>query len=185
GSRREFARRFAEGIGKLAGNMKGDHWEKTRGLTTRMLEATGLMEAARRRGSQPPCRAGHSRPPARGRSTTARASPQGRSASLAGPTSRKGGRCRSQGQQPAGAATRRGGGHTSLQRDARKGGRLQGARKGLLHVASPAASRGSGAGRRGCRPLAGWLPAGKGSRCLCRGNSGDDKDGARGVRASF
>ncbi|RWW03714.1 hypothetical protein GW17_00033104, partial [Ensete ventricosum] len=75
----------------------------------------------------------------------------------------------------AGAATRRGGGHTSLQRDARKGGRLQGARKGLLHVA----------GRRGCRPLARWLPAGKGSRCLCRGNSGDDKDGARGVRASF
>ncbi|RZS07411.1 hypothetical protein BHM03_00038244 [Ensete ventricosum] len=32
GSRWEFARRFVEGIGKLAGNMKGDHREKTGGL---------------------------------------------------------------------------------------------------------------------------------------------------------
>ncbi|RRT54839.1 hypothetical protein B296_00013131 [Ensete ventricosum] len=30
GSRREFARRFAEGIGKLTGNTKGDHWEEDR-----------------------------------------------------------------------------------------------------------------------------------------------------------
>ncbi|RZS18596.1 hypothetical protein BHM03_00050902 [Ensete ventricosum] len=28
GSRRKFARRFAEGIGKLAGNAKGDRWEE-------------------------------------------------------------------------------------------------------------------------------------------------------------
>ncbi|RRT42968.1 hypothetical protein B296_00043405 [Ensete ventricosum] len=42
GSRREFARKFVEGIGKLAGNMKGDHWEKTGGLAARMSEATGL-----------------------------------------------------------------------------------------------------------------------------------------------
>ncbi|RZR81453.1 hypothetical protein BHM03_00007679 [Ensete ventricosum] len=42
GSRREFVRRFVEGIGKLAGNMKGDHWEKTGGLAARMSEATGL-----------------------------------------------------------------------------------------------------------------------------------------------
>ncbi|RZS27789.1 hypothetical protein BHM03_00061316 [Ensete ventricosum] len=28
GSRRKFARRFAEGIGKLAGNVKGDHREE-------------------------------------------------------------------------------------------------------------------------------------------------------------
>ncbi|RZR83483.1 hypothetical protein BHM03_00010085 [Ensete ventricosum] len=31
-----------------------------------------------------------------------------------------------------------------------------------------------GADRRGGRPLAEWLPAGKGSRRLCRGSSGDD-----------
>ncbi|RWV82446.1 hypothetical protein GW17_00056055 [Ensete ventricosum] len=30
GSRRKFARRFAEGIGKLAGNAKGDRWEEDR-----------------------------------------------------------------------------------------------------------------------------------------------------------
>ncbi|RZS20918.1 hypothetical protein BHM03_00053489 [Ensete ventricosum] len=30
GSRRKFARRFAKGIGKLAGNAKGDHWEEDR-----------------------------------------------------------------------------------------------------------------------------------------------------------
>ncbi|RWW38266.1 hypothetical protein BHE74_00056568 [Ensete ventricosum] len=44
GSRREFARRFTEGIGKLARNMKGDYQEKTRGLTARMSEATGLAK---------------------------------------------------------------------------------------------------------------------------------------------
>ncbi|RWV95353.1 hypothetical protein GW17_00042028 [Ensete ventricosum] len=46
------------------------------------------------------------------------------------------------------------------------------ARKGLLPVASPAASRGGGAGRRGGRPLAGWLPTEKGSCRLCRGSGG-------------
>ncbi|RRT34747.1 hypothetical protein B296_00040821 [Ensete ventricosum] len=44
GSRQEFARRFAEGIGKLVGNMKGDCRKKTKGLITRMQEATGLVE---------------------------------------------------------------------------------------------------------------------------------------------
>ncbi|RRT62663.1 hypothetical protein B296_00006651, partial [Ensete ventricosum] len=38
----EFARRFAEGIGKLAGNTPGDHRKKTIGLTARMPEAVGL-----------------------------------------------------------------------------------------------------------------------------------------------
>ncbi|RWV93340.1 hypothetical protein GW17_00044213 [Ensete ventricosum] len=28
GSRRKFARRFTEGIGKLAGNVKGDRWKE-------------------------------------------------------------------------------------------------------------------------------------------------------------
>ncbi|RRT53581.1 hypothetical protein B296_00022034 [Ensete ventricosum] len=38
----KFARRFVEGIGKLAGNMSGDCQKKTIGLTVRMLEAVGL-----------------------------------------------------------------------------------------------------------------------------------------------
>ncbi|RZR83784.1 hypothetical protein BHM03_00010488 [Ensete ventricosum] len=44
GSRWEFAKRFAEGVGKLVGNMKGDHQKKTGGLAARMLEATGLAK---------------------------------------------------------------------------------------------------------------------------------------------
>ncbi|RWW52587.1 hypothetical protein BHE74_00040967 [Ensete ventricosum] len=44
GSHQEFARRFTEEIGKLAGNIKGDHREKTGGLVARMPEATGLAE---------------------------------------------------------------------------------------------------------------------------------------------
>ncbi|RRT42114.1 hypothetical protein B296_00023087 [Ensete ventricosum] len=40
--RREFARRFAKGIEKLAGNTLGDHRKKTIGLTIRMLEAAEL-----------------------------------------------------------------------------------------------------------------------------------------------
>ncbi|RWW05884.1 hypothetical protein GW17_00030816 [Ensete ventricosum] len=43
-SRREFARRFAEEIGKLIGNRKGDHRKKTEGLAVRMPEATGLAK---------------------------------------------------------------------------------------------------------------------------------------------
>ncbi|RRT31550.1 hypothetical protein B296_00046149 [Ensete ventricosum] len=35
GFHQEFARRFTEGIGKLAGNTLGDHREKTRRLTAR------------------------------------------------------------------------------------------------------------------------------------------------------
>ncbi|RZS27143.1 hypothetical protein BHM03_00060573 [Ensete ventricosum] len=61
------------------------------------------------------------------------------------------------GSSPQGAATR---GHS----------RLQPARKGLPPVASPAASRGDIAGRRGDRPLARRLPAAKGSRHLRRGS---------------
>ncbi|RZS23247.1 hypothetical protein BHM03_00056146 [Ensete ventricosum] len=38
----KFARRFAERITKRAGNTRGDRWKKTRRLTARMLEATGL-----------------------------------------------------------------------------------------------------------------------------------------------
>ncbi|RRT31472.1 hypothetical protein B296_00058461 [Ensete ventricosum] len=48
-----------------------------------------------------------------------------------------------------------------------------------------AASRGDDIDRRGGLPLAGWLPTGKGSRRLCRGNSSGGADGVRGVRASF
>ncbi|RRT36780.1 hypothetical protein B296_00052877, partial [Ensete ventricosum] len=50
--------------------------------------------------------------------------------------------------------------------------------EGLLPTASPATNR------RGGRPLAGWLPVGKGSRHLRRG-SDDGAEGERGVRASF
>ncbi|RWV84182.1 hypothetical protein GW17_00054123 [Ensete ventricosum] len=39
----KFARRFAEGIGKLAGNTPRDHRKKTKRLTTRMPEAAGLV----------------------------------------------------------------------------------------------------------------------------------------------
>ncbi|RWW09021.1 hypothetical protein GW17_00027511 [Ensete ventricosum] len=44
GSRQEFARRFAERIGKLVRNMKGDRRKKTKGLIARMQEATELVE---------------------------------------------------------------------------------------------------------------------------------------------
>ncbi|RZR75179.1 hypothetical protein BHM03_00051288, partial [Ensete ventricosum] len=40
--RQEFARRFAERIRKLVGNMSGDRRKKTIGLTARMSEAAGL-----------------------------------------------------------------------------------------------------------------------------------------------
>ncbi|RRT77886.1 hypothetical protein B296_00010244 [Ensete ventricosum] len=42
GFRREFARRFAEGIGKLTGNTSGDHRKKTKRLTARIPNAAGL-----------------------------------------------------------------------------------------------------------------------------------------------
>ncbi|RRT73282.1 hypothetical protein B296_00003246 [Ensete ventricosum] len=38
----KFARRFAEGIGKLTGSTSGDHREKTGRLTARVSEATEL-----------------------------------------------------------------------------------------------------------------------------------------------
>ncbi|RWV90886.1 hypothetical protein GW17_00046871 [Ensete ventricosum] len=129
-------------------------------------------------------RLNRARPPTRGWSAVARACPQGRPTSLAGASARKGGRRRSWGQHPAGATVACG--HTCLQRDARKGGRLQGARKGLSPVASPAASKGDSADHRGGYPLVGWMPTGKGNRRLRRGSSGDGgTDGARGIRASF
>ncbi|RWV86476.1 hypothetical protein GW17_00051626 [Ensete ventricosum] len=41
----EFAKRFVEGIRKLAGNMLGYCWKKTIGLAGRMPEAVGLAGA--------------------------------------------------------------------------------------------------------------------------------------------
>ncbi|RWV91014.1 hypothetical protein GW17_00046732 [Ensete ventricosum] len=78
-----------------------------------------------------------------------------------------------------------------------QGVRLQDAYKELSPAASPTASRGGNADRRGGRPLAERLPVGKGSRPLAerlpvgkgsrrlRRGSGGDVEGARGVRASF
>ncbi|RWW71730.1 hypothetical protein BHE74_00020496 [Ensete ventricosum] len=43
GSHWEFARRFIEGIGKLAGNTLGDRQKKTGLLIARMLEAVKLV----------------------------------------------------------------------------------------------------------------------------------------------
>ncbi|RRT66043.1 hypothetical protein B296_00031429, partial [Ensete ventricosum] len=45
--------------------------------------------------------------------------------------------------------------------------------------ASPATSRGGGADRKGGRPLAGWLPACKGSRRLRWGGSDGDRGGGQ------
>ncbi|RWW60955.1 hypothetical protein BHE74_00032010 [Ensete ventricosum] len=42
GPHREFARRFTEGIGKLAGNTPDDHRKKTKRLIVRMSEAVRL-----------------------------------------------------------------------------------------------------------------------------------------------
>ncbi|RRT79718.1 hypothetical protein B296_00006960 [Ensete ventricosum] len=42
----KFTWRFAEGIGKLTGNMPGDRQKKTRRLTVRVLEAAGLAGVA-------------------------------------------------------------------------------------------------------------------------------------------
>ncbi|RWW63923.1 hypothetical protein BHE74_00028876, partial [Ensete ventricosum] len=42
GPRWEFAKRFVEGIGKLAGNTLGNHQKKTERLATKMSEAAGL-----------------------------------------------------------------------------------------------------------------------------------------------
>ncbi|RWV80060.1 hypothetical protein GW17_00058719 [Ensete ventricosum] len=43
GPHQEFTRRFAEGIGKLVGNMSGDRRKKTIGLAVIMSGATGLV----------------------------------------------------------------------------------------------------------------------------------------------
>ncbi|RZR98284.1 hypothetical protein BHM03_00027602 [Ensete ventricosum] len=68
-------------------------------------------------------------------------------------------------------------GHSRLQRGARKGGRLQDARKGLLPAGVAASVAGVAA------PWQGRLPVGKGSRRLRRGNDGNGSDvGVEGVR---
>ncbi|RZR73611.1 hypothetical protein BHM03_00026375, partial [Ensete ventricosum] len=41
GSHRKFARRFVEGIGKLAGNTKGDCWEEDRRTCRTLSEVAG------------------------------------------------------------------------------------------------------------------------------------------------
>ncbi|RZS27797.1 hypothetical protein BHM03_00061322 [Ensete ventricosum] len=124
--------------------------------------------AARRRGDQPwpapmQCRPATAKALARGRLAAARASPQGRLTPLAGAAARRGGACGHGWLRPARE-------HSRLQCDARKGGQLEGARKGLPPAASPVASGGGDAGRKGGYPLAGWLPAGKGNRRLRRGS---------------
>ncbi|RWW45183.1 hypothetical protein BHE74_00048993, partial [Ensete ventricosum] len=43
GHRWEFTRRFAEGIGKLTGNTRGDHRKKTIGLVTRVSTTAKLV----------------------------------------------------------------------------------------------------------------------------------------------
>ncbi|RZS28686.1 hypothetical protein BHM03_00062318 [Ensete ventricosum] len=48
GSRWEFARRFAEGIGKLVGNTLGDRQKKIGRFAARMSEAVGLAGVNRR-----------------------------------------------------------------------------------------------------------------------------------------
>ncbi|RZS13456.1 hypothetical protein BHM03_00045056 [Ensete ventricosum] len=71
---------------------------------------------------------------------------------------------------PHGATTR---GHGRLR--PHRGGRQRSARKGLPPTTNPTASKGGGAGRRGGRPLAGRLPATKGSHRLRQGSDGGDK----------
>ncbi|RRT83697.1 hypothetical protein B296_00016947 [Ensete ventricosum] len=44
GFRREFARRFVEGIGKLAGNTLGDHRGEDEKICRKYAEVTGLAE---------------------------------------------------------------------------------------------------------------------------------------------
>ncbi|RRT53067.1 hypothetical protein B296_00023118, partial [Ensete ventricosum] len=48
GSRRKFARRFAEGIGKLAGNMKGDHREEDQRTCRKIAGGYRSIEECRR-----------------------------------------------------------------------------------------------------------------------------------------
>ncbi|RWV77850.1 hypothetical protein GW17_00061270 [Ensete ventricosum] len=43
GSRRKFTRRFAEGMGKLAGNAKGDRWEEDRRTCHKITESCQSM----------------------------------------------------------------------------------------------------------------------------------------------
>ncbi|RWW55742.1 hypothetical protein BHE74_00037590 [Ensete ventricosum] len=101
-------------------------------------------------------------------------SPQGRPAPLAGVVARRGGAYGHGWLWPA----RRGGSRPRAHPLAAR------CPQGDVTRSQPY-SRGGGAGHKGGRPLARWLPTGKGSCCLRRGSSGGDADGARGVRASF
>ncbi|RWW38704.1 hypothetical protein BHE74_00056048 [Ensete ventricosum] len=128
------------------------------------------MKAARRRGGQPRLAAMQGRPP------TARPRPwppvQGDDWLRPGPT-QKGGQQRPQGAAAASMGKSTAHRHDRLQRSARKGGRLQDARKGLPPTANPTASRNDDANYRGDHPLTGRLPTDKGSRRLRRGSSDD------------
>ncbi|RWV89285.1 hypothetical protein GW17_00048568 [Ensete ventricosum] len=52
GSRRKFARRFVEGIRKLAGNTKGDHWKENRRTCRKIAGGYRSMREAGQRKSQ-------------------------------------------------------------------------------------------------------------------------------------
>ncbi|RWV99329.1 hypothetical protein GW17_00037768 [Ensete ventricosum] len=143
----------------------------------------GIKAKRRQRGggaashSQPPCRVGHpwlgrgqGQPAREAGVAHRRSNPQGRSVPFARAAAHWGDVCGNGRLRPA----RKGGscprGHLLVERRPQRG---------------PAARCPQGAaGSRGGRPLAGWLPASKGSRRLRRGSSGG-VDGAIGVRASF
>ncbi|RWW19421.1 hypothetical protein GW17_00016523 [Ensete ventricosum] len=82
------------------------------------------------------------------------------------------GQARCKGRSPAGAAARkrRPPAGTVGYGQPTRASRQRPSCKGLPPRASPASSRGDGAGRRGARPLAGRLPVAKGSRHLRRGS---------------
>ncbi|RRT46358.1 hypothetical protein B296_00018122 [Ensete ventricosum] len=126
----EFARRFAEGIGKLAGNTSGDRQKKSERLAVRMPEAVGL---ARRATVRPPV-----------------PWTQGGCQQLSAVEPPKSGSKRNEERgQPVGAVGARG--RNRLQRDARKG---------LPPVASPQGPTTSGQPTRGYSPWPGLSLAG-------------------------
>ncbi|RWW40396.1 hypothetical protein BHE74_00054193 [Ensete ventricosum] len=140
-------------------------------------------KAVRRRGGQPPCRAGHPRP-GHGQG------PLQGGGGLRLEQARKGGQRRPQGVAPAGrSVARRGSSRPCAQSTvgSPQGRQLPvGTTTCSVAPARGCRQQGGDASRRGGRPLAGRLPAGKGSRSLRWGNDdGDDAEGERGVRASF
>ncbi|RWW50598.1 hypothetical protein BHE74_00043134 [Ensete ventricosum] len=149
---------------------------------------SGIRAKRRQRGGgaashgQPPCRAGHpwlghSKGPRKEATGCDQGQPAREAGAARGGSSPQGRRLRARIEPTKGASCRAPAGATA----ARGHTRLQpGARKGLPPAANPVTNRGSGADRRGGRPLAGWLPAGKGS-------SDDDRDadGAEGLGHPF